>query len=150
MEPSKKSVLKISQNQIRILIYLGGILKIAKCRGVKHLHTVAAKKEWAENTKTPLRILSHKSLHQNTRLGLGEPLEYSVLNIWQNQNKILNFGSKIIKIAKCRGVKHLHTVAAKKEWVKNIKMPLRILSHKSLHQNTRFGLCELCLHNTVV
>ena len=36
---------KISQNQIKILIYLGGILKIAKCRGIKHPHTIAVKKE---------------------------------------------------------------------------------------------------------
>ena len=91
------------------------ITKIAKCRGVKHLHTVAAKKEWMKNIKTPLRILSHKSLEENTKLGLDEPLEYSAFKISKKQNNIVTNGGRIFKIAKCRGVKHLHTIAAKKE-----------------------------------
>ena len=37
------------------------------------------------------------------------------IKIPKKQNEIVTNGGRIFKIAKCRGVKHLHTIAAKKE-----------------------------------
>ena len=110
------------------------MLKIAKCRGIKHLDEITTKKEWIKNIETTRRILDHKCLQEILKDSPGEPLELAVHKIWKIQHEFLNSEVEMLKIAKCRGIKHLDEITTKKEWIKNIETARRILDHKCLQE----------------